>query len=96
MNPKEIYEDDKIKLEYSFNIKDENWQIIMSQPVKKGKDGIWIVERVSNDGLSYIQIPDSENKRENYNNLQNGFDRGENELGNPESVLFDYINENFN
>lgn len=96
MNPKEIYEDDKIKLEYSFNIKDENWQIIMSQPVKKGKDGIWMVERVSNDGLSYIQIPDSENKRENYNNLQNGFDRGENELGNPESVLFDYINENFN
>lgn len=95
--PRETYKGNHITIEFPFNRNGDMWKAFLSQPIKQGEDGIWIVERViDNYGSVYMQIPNTKlSIEEYYNELQKRFDNGEKELGDPKKAGFKTIKESF-
>ncbi len=73
----------------------ETCQLLLSQPVKQGANGIWCVERwITNMGIEYHAIPNTIlSTNDYYKDLQTQCDNGNNiELLDPMQVALNYIN----
>jgi beta-lactamase regulating signal transducer with metallopeptidase domain len=73
----------------------ETCQLLLSQPVTKGADGIWCVERwMDGNGLVHYDTPETDGTALNYyRQLQEWCDKGQNpQLLKPLNVALNYIN----
>lgn len=91
--PNETYKGNHIVMKFPAST-GEAYQLLLSQPVVQGSEGIWAVERwMDGNGNIYYEYPETDIKMgDYYKNLQQQFEKGENpSLGDFKEVGYDFI-----
>lgn len=93
--PKETYDSSHVLIKFPLST-GETSQLLLSQPVSQGPNGIWVVERwMDGNGTIYHEIPYFEENikiQDYYENLQEQVDNGHNPwMLDPVEVGYDYI-----
>ncbi|NLY45647.1 MAG: DUF4825 domain-containing protein [Tissierella sp.] len=92
--PRVTYEGNHVVIKFPLST-GETAQLLLSQPIKQGNGGIWVVERwMDGNGYIYHHIPIHDIRiEEHYRDLQERFENGENLfLDKPVDVAMFYIN----